>query len=220
MRPVLIASAAAVGLLLLSGCSVAASPSDANAEVSETATAAPSPTPTIDPGPVELTKEEAANRYLGIVCQRNVLVYQLNDAFGAQEDVYLNGGDGDATEIKTIAAESLRVNRVAIEIIDDPYYTWPGGIDEHMQTIRQSYIGLSSYYDMLMNAGSFEDAYYASAPENEGAAAAQEIRYQLGLPADTRSSCEGKEALADALHQEMTERNEYLASFNESGEES
>lgn len=214
MRLAVAASAAAAVILLLSSCS-AASPPDTAVEAVESPSATPSPTPTIDPGPVELTKKDAAERYLGIVCQRNSLVYQLNDAFDAQEDAFLSGGAGDVSEVKKIAAESMRVNRLAIEIIDDTYYTWPEGVAEHLKTIRQSYIALASYYDALTNAGSFEEAYYSTAPESGGAAAAQEIRYQLGLPADTTSSCKGKETMSDVLHQEMTKRNEYLTSFEE-----
>lgn len=213
MRPAIAVGAATAVLLLLSGCS-AATPSNSVAEkTSESPSVTPSPTPTIDPGPVELTKEEAAERYLGVVCQRNTLVHQLNDAFDAQEDAFLNGGAGDVSEVKKIAEESLRVNRLAIEIIDDTYYTWPDGVAEHLKTIRQSYIALASHYDGLINAGSFEEAYYSVPPESGGATAAQEIRYQLGLPADTTSSCKGKERMSDMLHQEMIQRNEYLASF-------
>lgn len=204
----------AVTILLLAGCSMSAETAQPQA-AQKTATPVPSPTPTIDPGPVVLTKEEAAERYLGLVCQRNVLVFGLNDAFKAQEKTYLNGGSGDVTEVKALSAEALRVNRLAIELIDDPYYTWPSGIDQHLQTIRQSYMSLFSYYDSLANAKSFEDAYYLTAEQGNGATAAQEIRYQLGLPADTSASCKGKETATDLLHAEMIERNEYLATFSE-----
>lgn len=160
-----------------------------------------------------MSKEEAAQRFLGVVCQRNRLVNQLNSAFDAQEEKFLNGGSADPSEVKVIAADAQRVNRLAIELIDDPYYVWPSGVASHVRTIRQAYIELSSYYDGVMNADSFEEAYYLDGLVTDGATAAQEIRYQLGLPADTSSSCEGKETISESLHQEMVERNEYLASF-------
>lgn len=217
MRPSSFAALGATALLVLTGCA----PATTNAAPTPSAepTVAPSPTPTIDPGPVELDEKAASERYLGIVCQRNAINVQLHDAFVAQEDTFFNGGNPDVSAAKAAAAEGLRVNRLAIELIDDTYYTWPDGVGPHLQAIRTAYLGLASYYDLIVNSTRFEDAYYAERANDEAAAAAaQELRYQLGLPADTTSSCVGHEQAADTLHAEMTERNEYLATFSADAE--
>lgn len=197
-----------VTALLLTGCS--ASTPEQLAEPRSTS----SPTPTIDPGPIELTSDQAADRYLSIVCQRNIANAVMNDAFVAQEDVFLNGEEADITAIKAAATEAMRINRLSVELIDDAYFTWPNDLGSHLKKIRDSQIAQMSMYDGIINATRYEDAYYTTAPDSsEASAAAQEIRYQLGLSSDTTVSCQGFETATDVAHAEMLERNEYLASF-------
>lgn len=200
-------------ILLLTGCTQLGSASSEPA--ASEATPVPSPTPTIDPGPVELTKEEAGVRYLSLVCQRNALSAQLNDAFVAQEETFFNGGDPDVTAVKAAAAEAMRVSRLSVELLDDPYYTWPEGLSTHLQAIRDAQVGESGMFSDIANATRYEDAYYMTSPGPSSGSAAQEIRYQLGLPVDTTASCVGYETATDTLHAQMIERNEYLASFTD-----
>ena len=48
--------------------------------------ASPSPSvPALDPGPVVLTVEEAGNRYLDLVCERNLAANTVYQAFVAGE---------------------------------------------------------------------------------------------------------------------------------------
>ena len=68
-------AAITAAVLLFTGCTTSTS-TDAS---TPTPTVTPSPTPTIDPGPVELTKEEAGERYLAIVCASNALGAQMNE---------------------------------------------------------------------------------------------------------------------------------------------
>lgn len=160
-----------------------------------------------------MTKEEAGARYLGIVCQRNEAAYRLNDAIVAQEETFFNGGDPDLTEIRAAAAEAMRVSRIVVELFDDSYYIWPEGLDDHLALIRESTMAESTTLSAIANASRFEDAYYAQFTGPDTAASIAEVRYQLGLSADTSASCQGYEAAADVLHTEMLERNDYLASF-------
>ncbi|WP_251450884.1 hypothetical protein [Microbacterium sp. Marseille-Q6648] len=206
-------------ILLMSGCAGPTSdlaesvPPTLAAIPPSTPTAIPSPTPTIDVGPVELSTEEAGQRYLGIVCQRNVAGTGLNEAFAAQEDTFLNGGEADATAVKAAAAEALRVGRLSVELLDDSYYMWPAEIQDDLIAIRDAQIAEAATLSAIVNAGRFEDAYYATWPIDPRPGAAQEIRYQLGLSADTAASCQGFETATDSLHAEMTNRLEYLAGF-------
>lgn len=201
-------------MLLLAACSPAEGP-DASAETATaTASPSPSPTPTIPVGPVTLTTEEAAARYLGIVCQRNVAAKVVQDAIFAQEDAYLNGG-GDVLAIAGPAAEMMRLSRQSVELFDDEYYTWPDGLDEHLAVVRQANLAEVGTLDTIVNAGRVEDAIYATWPSVDSSAAVQEIRYQLGLPGDTTASCSGYETTSDVLKQQMIERTEYLAQFHE-----
>ncbi len=195
----------AVTLFLLAGCT--SSPAT-NAPASEELAA-----PAIDPGPVELTDEEAADRYLAIVCQPNIASGTLVAAFDAGEPEFLNGGSPSVEAVVAAANERMRVTRQAIELLDDTYYTWPKSVSEPLTHIRSSYMTEMATFSQMINAATFEDAYYAPFPPAtpEQQSAGQEIRYQLKLDADTTATCEGKDAAQDEAHAEMTERNELLA---------
>lgn len=202
--------------LLLTGCAPAAPSGAAPASESPTPTATPSPTPTIDPGPVALTKEEAGKRYLGIVCGPNFAGQTLYDATIAQEDAFLNGEGVSLDGVKAAADVNIRAIRTAVELIDDTYVTWPGDIGEHLQHVRAEYLADSSTLSDILNTDRFDDVYYADWNNSaESATASQEIRLQLGIPADAFGSCKGYETAGETLHQEMTERNAYLATFTD-----
>jgi hypothetical protein len=177
----------------------------------------PSPTPTIDLGPVELSKEEAATYYLRLVCQPNTAGQALQDAIVAGEDEFLNGGEPDPSAAKAAASEKLRIDRLVIEVFDDPYFVWPKGVAEQIAHIRSSFIADQGSLSTLANATRYADVYYYIYPAAtaEQLAAPQEIRYQLGLDADTVSSCAGYESELEVAHAEMTERNVELAKWAE-----
>jgi len=204
-------------LVLLSGCSAGVE-NVAAPTTSPSATPTPSPTPTIDPGPVLMTEEEAAEYYLRLICQSNTAGQALNDAIIAGEEEWLNGGEPDPAAVKSAASTLLGLKRLAIEVMDDDYFTWPGEVGTHVGYIRESFIQESAVISAVANVSRYEDAYYSQFPEQtpEQAGAGQEIRYQLGIDADTTTSCVGYEAELEALHAEMIERNEYLAQFESS----
>jgi len=197
---------AVVSVLTLAGCT-------ATPAVEPT----PSPTPTIELGPIALSDEEAATRYLQIVCQGNAAQNVFFDAVKAGEDEFLRGGDPDPATAKAAAAEWMRVSRLQVEVLDDSYFTWPEIVGEQLVYVRSSFIALISPIGSMANDKRFEDIYYTQFPErtSEQSSAAQEIRYQLKLDADTVKSCVDYEAALDDLHTEMTERNVELAKFED-----
>lgn len=185
-----IVGAAAV-LMALSSCTAA---SDTASAPNSSASPPPVVTPTA-PLFVELSKEQAATRYLDLVCSNNAATRELTEAFAAGEDELLNGGDPDPAAAKAAAAKRIGLSRQTLELIDDDFYRWPDGIDEQLAFVRSSYLSELSTLDSMANAASFRDAYYSTfpGPTPEQAAAGQEIRYRLGLDVDTVASCVGHE---------------------------
>lgn len=105
-----------------------------------------------------------------------------------------------------------------MEVADDDYFTWPESVAGYLKTVRDSQLAEGSALSSMVNARNYEDAYYADWPDQtEASAASQEIRYQLGIDPDTAASCVGFETATDDLHKEMTERQEYLRSFDTAG---
>lgn len=149
------------------------------------------PTPTRDAGPIILTDSDAAVRYLSIVCDNNAAGDALYAAFTAGEAVYLDGGTPDLASLKSAASASLDLNRSAIELLEDEYFAWPENVAEHITFVRQGYMAGLSQLDGIINAATFEEAYGTPSPvlTPEQDAAGQEVRYQLGLDADTTASC-------------------------------
>lgn len=203
MKSPLLITGALLLTAALAGCTA---PASAPAAVEKTASAPP--TPTVDPGPVKLTNEEAAERYLNLVCPNNIAIDALEAAFDAGEEEFLKGGAPDPTAVKAAAATRVALNRQSLEILDDDYYIWPDGVSEQLPDIRSSYLTELSVLDGIANAASFEDGYYATwpaaTPEQQGAG--QEVRYQLGLEADTVATCAGREGGLDKLKAELDER--------------
>lgn len=190
-----------VAVLMLAAC---AAPSATNSP-EQTA-------PQVDPGPVELTIEEAGERYLAIVCQTNFANESLSAAFVAGEQEFLNGGEPSVDAIRSAGAEVVRTSRLQIEMFDDDYYIWPEEVAEQLPHLRAASMAELSALQAVANAERFQDAYYMQYPERsaEQQAAPQEIRYQLGLSADTTESCVGFETALDDLKEEMTKRQEAL----------
>lgn len=172
-----------------------------------------SPTAVVTPAAprfVELSMEEAATRYLDLVCGNNAATRELTAAFAAGENELLNGGDPDPTAAKAAAAKRITLNRQTLELLDDDFHRWPEGVSEQLEFVRSSYLAELSTLDSMANAASFRDAYYSTFSEAtpEQAAAGQEIRYRLGLDADTVGSCVGHE---DGTARLLAERDARLA---------
>jgi len=197
--------------LLLTGCTSTTQPENKPAPKPESTTAPEQP-PAIDPGPVKLSIKEAGEYYLKIVCQANRAGSAFVDARNEREAEYLNGGSPRVKALREAAAEKVRLTRQTIELIDDEYYTWPGKSREPLLLVRKSDMSYLSAYQSIMNAKTYEEAYQVTFPElpPEVESAAQEVRYQLKLDADTSKSCKGYRKDNDKIYAEMLKRNELL----------
>lgn len=208
--------AVTVAALLLSGC--VASPSaiqaDPEPSASMSATVTPAPTPTIPTGPVMLDVEAAGERYLKIMCQRNDAINALNDAYIAEEENYYADRRTDVSEINATAKDAMRITRMVAELLDDDYYVWPDAVAKQLQTLRTSEIADGAPLSEWSNANTFEESMSVQWMGDPGSAA-QEIRYELGLSADTVESCKGFKNGTAELHAEMVERAKYLATFEQ-----
>ncbi|UOQ90165.1 hypothetical protein MUN74_04400 [Agromyces endophyticus] len=199
--------------LMLAGCT--ATPNhQAAPKPSQTIT--PSPTPTIDPGPVELTVDEAADRYLGIVCPTNATIEALTAAFKASEDEFLNGGSPDPAAVKAAAQVQMDSISAQTELFDDEYYEWPNDLGNEITTLRDFNISALGTLSTMVNAPDYESAYDAVWPDGAASqAAAQEIRYQLGIGADTSATCMDHRDKHAVLIAEKQEREKQLAAQSE-----
>jgi len=198
--------AAMITVIGLSGCSAAVPETPSSAEPT-------SATPAIDPGPVTLTDEEAAERYLSIVCPINIATGALYDAYKAGEDEYLNGGAPDVSAVVDAATIIRDSQRVAIEQLDETYFVWPELVAAQIPHIRSAYMANMAVVSSTSTSTTFEAAYrIPEAPETpEEQAAGQEIRYQLAISADTDASCVGHEDGLNVLSAEKLERDTALA---------
>lgn len=202
-----------VGVLAVMGIALAGCTATST-ETPQASESSPSPTvPAIDPGPVTLSVEEAGERYLDIVCPTNAGIAELTAAFDAGEQEFLDGGAPDPAAVKQSATNRVNSTRSAIEHLDDSYFTWPDAVAAQLPHVRSSFMSEVGTLSAMSNAATFEEAYYATwAPRTaEQDTAAQEIRYQLGLPADTVASCSGHEDGHEQLAAERSEREALLA---------
>lgn len=204
----------AAACLVLVGC---AAPAGEPSASTPSQTATPTPTPTIDPGPVALSVEEAADRYLGIVCPTNATVDALNAAFDASEDEFLNGGSPDPTAVKAAAQAQMDSVTTQAELFDDDYFEWPEDLGEQIRILRDFNVAALATLSTMVNAPDYETAYYAVWPDGAASqAAAQEVRYQLGIGADTSATCVDHRDKHAVLVAEKAEREEQLATLDES----
>lgn len=193
----------AVAVLLVAGCT-----STTPSTTPSAAAASEAPTAEAAPAFVELTDEQASERYLDLVCPNNAAIRDLRAAFAAGEDEFLAGGEPDPAAARAAAADRIELNRQTLTLLDDDYFRWPTSIAGPLEQVRSSYLAELATLDSMANAASFSDAYYATFPPAtpEQESAGQEIRYALGIEPDTVTSCVGHEAGMDQLTAEYEAR--------------
>ncbi|PPF29906.1 hypothetical protein C5D07_00840 [Rathayibacter tritici] len=171
-------------------------------------TATPTPEMSVGPAFVELDTSQAASRYLDLVCPNNIAINNLSEVFSAGEDDLLNGGSPDPAGVHAAASTRLDLTRRTLTLLDDSYYHWPSEVSEQLETIRSSFLAELSTLDTMANSADFRDAYYTTFPEAtaEQQSAGQEVRYALGIDADTVASCVGHENGVDILTAEKEKR--------------
>ncbi len=196
--------------LLLSGCSVIDLISGAvpSQSTSPTPTAEPEVETPAEDWPVSLTKAEAGERYLQIVCQRNDAIGRWDAAWQELEDL-VNAGQEPLSDQVTAVANSARDVFLSTEweiaLLSDERYTWPDVVEAEIMTIIDSNERLLPTLQTEMNARTVDELYASVYPEYtaEEQAAAQEVRLKLGLPGDAVSSCIGYETDAESLYVEL-----------------
>ena len=190
----------------LAGCS------SAPTGVTDEPKASASAVQAIDIGPIDLTAEEAGTRYLNVICPNNFAIQALNEAFSASEEDFLAGGAPDPATVKAAATTRIASDRLVVEFFDDEYYLWPEQVRDQIPLVRDVNLAELSTLSGIVNAATYEEAYYATWPDyTASSTAAQEIRYQLALDADTTASCTGYESGHDVLTAEKTDREALLA---------
>ena len=169
---------AAVGVVMLSGCTTAAT-NDPAAAPATTQAATPTPTPT----PEAMTVEAAADYYLDTVCPANAAsaIWNANTASG-QFEAYKANAQPLADAYAAAAAR-----------FDDPSVLWPEVIDlADITTLSDTYYGDISVLQGLANATSEAEASFTFASRDASATASQKVRARLNLGADTTASCAGR----------------------------
>lgn len=201
-----IAAVATLALIAgLAGCStgedqqssgVASAPQSA-----DVAQSAPDPSPTV----AALDKTSAGELYLKIVCDTNEASSAFNAAIATANEASNAGQTPDIAPVTSAAAESVARDRKAITVFDDNYYVWPDSVAGNIATFRENLMNELSTFQQVASADSWETI-IAIPAANTDATASQEIRYQLGLDADTESSCDGKTGNLDRLAKESAAR--------------
>ncbi|MEF3402243.1 hypothetical protein [Agromyces sp. CCNWLW203] len=98
------------------------------------------------------------------------------------------------------------------ELLEDDYFLWPEAIAAHISTLRDSDVASLGTLSIMVNAPDYQTAYYATWPDmTMPQAAAQEIRFQLGIGADTQATCVGYEGGHEVLMAERSERQDALS---------
>jgi hypothetical protein len=143
---------------------------------------------------VELTTEQAADRYLDVVCPTNELTDALGAVFQAGYDEHTAGGSPDVTPIREAASALLDSYRIQVELLDDEGYAWPEEVVDLIDVIQDADFLMLTSLSKLKSAEDFDAAFNTPAPDlTEAATAAQKIRYELGIDPDTYESCVGHE---------------------------
>ncbi|MFC5788933.1 hypothetical protein ACFPPE_03605 [Agromyces tardus] len=106
--------------------------------------------------------------------------------------------------------------RVQIELFDDEYHLWPDEVSDEITVLRDFDIAALGTLSSIVNTPDYQTAYYAVWPDGtESQAAAQEVRYQLGLGADTEATCVDYQDAHVGLIAEKQEREAQLAAQDE-----
>lgn len=206
-RCTLVLSVVAIAATALTGCSAESTAPKAPGRTME-ASSTPTPVPTPTPTEVVLSHEEAGMLYLDLICDVNASGIEVNEAFAAKEDEFLAGGTPDPVDVKASAAKRMDLSRKLLELLDDTYYVWPTEVRESLTHVRSNFMGELNGLNAMANASTYEQAYYAepyqATPEEKSAG--QEIRYELGLSADTVASCQDHLGKLTARYEELQTR--------------
>lgn len=191
-----------IAALTLTGCSpFAFLPGPTTSKQPETT----QPEVEVEQGPVELTRAEAGQRYLDIVCQPNEAWDAYDIAWIALEDAEAAGGSLDITAVQEAAAELLHLRQQEAALLEDPRFVWPTSVQDQILLLQDMNLSDMRLLELEVNARNFDELWRISYPEltAEELRAPQEIRLNLGIDADTVASCRGHEQENDRLYAEL-----------------
>lgn len=177
---------------LLAGCTGSATdagsssappptPVSSSATPTPTPSATPTPTPTPTPtGPVELTIEEAGERYLTYVCVSNA----ANDKyFDTQDkyDAYASDSDSPHPKTRKAAQRGAEAYSTTAQALADPEYVWPESVQKDVAAVANYVYEQSAWFSSIAEADTWSDV---STLRGSGkmARAATSLRLTLGLP--------------------------------------
>ena len=173
---------------LLAGCTGSATdagsssaPPPTSASTSATPTPSVTPTPTPTPtGPVELTIEEAGDRFLTYVCASNasIDVYsRARDKF----DAYTSSDAEPHPKTKKAAQKAADAHSAAARGLSDAGFLWPESVRNKVTTVATGIFEEAAFYSSVVEAKTWSDT--DSRPRGgKTSRAASAVRLTLGLP--------------------------------------
>lgn len=144
---------------------------------SPTATPTPRPTPT---GPVELTIEEAGERYLTYICASNasIDVYsRARDKF----DLYTSSDEEPHPKTKRAAQKAADALTAAAQGLSDAGYLWPEAVRNKVALLATDAFESAAVYLSIAEAETWSDA-ESFGRGGKAERAASTVRLALGLP--------------------------------------
>lgn len=174
---------------LLAGCtgsatdagSSSAPPTSASPSATPTPSTTPTPTPTPTPtGPVELTIEEAGDRFLTYVCASNAAINKYNASVD-KFDAYSGASDSPHPKTVKAARRAAEAYVASAQAFVDPGYVWPESVQKDITIMATNQYEVASIYNSIADAKTWSDA--DSFPSgNKFSRAASAVRLALGLP--------------------------------------
>ena len=159
------------------GSSSAPPPTSASPSATPTPRVTPTPTPT---GPVELTIEEAGDRFLTYVCASNA----ANDKYNATVDKFdAFSGSSDTPHPKTVKAaqRGAKAYEETAQTLADPDHVWPENVRKDITTVANGIYEQSAWFASIAEARTWDDV-NSLRGSGKRVRAATAVRLALGLP--------------------------------------
>jgi hypothetical protein len=126
-----------------------------------------------------MSLQEAGVRYLSTVCAMNDFTPEFTAALMS----------GEVTTIRAAAEKGRLLYSTAAASLESTNVKWPTEVVDNVHLVSQAFFAYTSYFDQMAHAEELFDMASVASPGQDGAAASQAIRSQLGLGSDTLGSC-------------------------------
>ncbi len=128
-----------------------------------------------------ISKEDAGERYLGIVCPSNIASDTLNASYDSQ----------DLAVVQDAARAMAEASQDSARQLADDSIAWPGEVSrEDLDTLANSYLRDLAVLDTILQADSIDRARAFWPNDPAVGEASQRVRLALGLSSDTSVSCQ------------------------------